>query len=125
VNNLPTEINFGWAKFEVQYLKGPIYTKNDETEQVFGDVCFDEYIVRVDISQSEACIQETLIHELVHIILEMSCLGAETYGEMDNESKTTLISRNIMLLLRLNSTPLLELFDGNKLKKHKEEQKGS
>jgi len=110
----PKKINFGWAVFKIKYLEGPIYAKEDETEQVYGDVCFDEYIVRVDTNQPDSSIEETLLHELVHVILEMSCLGEETCGEMNNETKTTLISRNIMLLLRLNGNQLLELFDGNK-----------
>jgi len=38
----PKEINFGWAVFKIKYLEGPLYAKEDETEQVYGDVCFDE-----------------------------------------------------------------------------------
>tara|TARA_R110000737_G_scaffold342841_1_gene368107 strand:+ start:1322 stop:1696 length:375 start_codon:yes stop_codon:yes gene_type:complete len=105
---MPECINFGWAEFLIIPEDGPII--NSEGEELHGEVCFDAYVIRVNIKQSVDAIQETLLHEITHVILEQSGMGAEMVSEMDNETKTLVISRNIVSLLRLNTETLLELF---------------
>ncbi len=109
-NRLPLKINFGWAVFDVQITAGPLFDSTGD--RVFGDVCFDNYLIRVDSTLETNLLQETLIHEITHVILEQSGMGVESESILTNEEKTTLISRNILSMLRLN-VDILQVLTNN------------
>lgn len=97
---LPKVIDFGYGKYEIILSEEIV---DDFNGRNLGETCFDTFTVKIDKNQPEAAILECYIHELTHILLEISGYGEFSGLHTNNEQMTLMISRHFLTLLRLNT----------------------
>lgn len=101
------DIHAGYRKYQLIIKKG----LSDNGSKCFGLVDFDKGVLYLERGMDHETARETLVHELCHIVLELSGLGGDEESGMikphNNEEITTLISRGFLMLVNLNP----ELFE--------------
>ena len=96
-----TEIHCGYRHFKLSLKRGII----EEGHKCQGLTDFDEGVITLERSNNHETVRETLLHELVHVVLEVSGLGDDEDGKpthVNNEELTTRVSRGLLLLMNLN-----------------------
>lgn len=97
-----TSINAGYRTFQLD-IKANIVVEDDEC---WGNTCFDKGVIELNKTMGHETARETLIHELTHVVLELSGLGGYNkegiVAARENEEITILVSRGFLLLMNLN-----------------------
>tara|TARA_R110000824_G_scaffold196048_1_gene379046 strand:+ start:114 stop:491 length:378 start_codon:yes stop_codon:yes gene_type:complete len=105
-------INAGYRSFRLDIKDG----LEEEGDKCFGVTDFDKGTITLERNMDSQTAQETLLHELTHIALELCGLGGEeTTGivrEHTNEDITTRVSRALLLLMNLNSDIFRVIING-------------
>ena len=102
-----THVDAGYRKFKI------IPTKNlfSGDEKCWGVTDFDRCIIYLEIDVDDDTVREVFLHELTHILFELIGLGGSLEDDKgalppnaipNNEYLTTISSRMLMLLMRLN-----------------------
>ena len=101
-----TCVDAGWRKFRIVFLE---VLEDTTGEDLYGSVNFDKGTLNLNISLlkgREETTRETLLHEITHILLDITGLGGNSDLEKDiqinNEDLTTRISRGFLLFKNLN-----------------------
>ena len=97
-----TSINAGYRRYALHIKKG---LRQDSTK-LFGLTEFDDGKISLEENMDYETAREVLLHELTHVILELTGLGGSEVDDsvlaMKNEDMTTLISRGFLMLMNLN-----------------------
>ena len=96
-----TNINAGYRTYELVVKKIII----DEGSKCWGLTDFHVGEIALIKAQTHETARETLIHELTHLALELTGLGADDDDCVKvhtNEELTTQVSRGFLLLMNLN-----------------------
>ena len=97
-----TEVDVGYKKFKLVFKRSLTYNGN----KCHGLTDWDRSEISLVLTQPDADSRETLVHELLHVVLDLVGLGGhETTGivtRRTNEELVTLISRGLVLLMNLN-----------------------
>jgi hypothetical protein len=92
------KIDFGWAKFDLIFEKEIDKPSPDET--LYGESDLDKYCIKICTDQPEEVIKETIIHEVLHVIL--NTVGLEDTIAIEEETLVLIISRGILSFVKLN-----------------------
>lgn len=96
------EIDAGYRKFALVFKRTLAY----KGDKCFGVTDWDKGEISLVTTQGKEDARETLVHELMHVVLEIVGLGGhEQTGiitRRTNEELVTLISRGLLLLMNLN-----------------------
>jgi hypothetical protein len=96
-----THVDAGWAKFELKFTHD-IPCAPDECA---GYTDLNTYTIYVDDRLSNEYFREVLLHEITHLMMEISgYTNPDENKEFNptNEELTTNLSRSLLLLIRLN-----------------------
>lgn len=91
---LPKTINFGFRIFRV------ILQEDYSGDDTYGHSDYQKGIICIDASMSEEMIKDTLLHEIIHIILTLICNDPKK--ELDNENLVVGLTSGLLLVLNLN-----------------------
>lgn len=102
------DVDLGWRRFNLSFVK----KLHDEAEKVLGITDFEEGYIRIEDHKDDSLVRETIIHEIVHCMLENAGFGGgEDSGTREvntnNEQLTILLSRQMMQFFNSNR----ELFE--------------
>lgn len=97
-----TSINAGYRTYTLHIKKG----LRQDSAKLYGLTEFDDGKISLEESMDYETARETLLHELTHVVLELTGLGGSEADDsvlaMKNEEMTTLISRGLLMLINLN-----------------------
>lgn len=97
-----TTVDAGYRKFDLKFKR----TLKVDNHKAFGSTDWDTGEICLVTNQAHVDARETLLHEIMHVVLENVGLGGhETTGivtRRTNEEMVTLISRGLLLLMNLN-----------------------
>jgi hypothetical protein len=92
----PDTLNVGHKVFTIEQ-------KSLKKDNLYGCVEFEKNTITIDPSQSDADYKSTLLHEIIHVGMEMFGLGEdEDIPQINNEYITSVTSNMIILLSALN-----------------------
>jgi len=96
IHDHPDELNVGHKKYK-------IVQKSLAKDSLYGCVEFQKNLITVDPNQSVEDYKSTLLHEIVHVGMDMFGLGDDDdMPTTGNEFLTTVTSNMIVLLASLN-----------------------
>ena len=96
IHDHPDELNVGHKKYK-------IVQKSLAKDSLYGCVEFQKNLITVDPNQSVEDYKSTLLHEIVHVGMDMFGLGDDDdMPTIGNEFLTTVTSNMIVLLVSLN-----------------------
>tara|TARA_Y100000310_G_scaffold212487_1_gene213356 strand:- start:1531 stop:1938 length:408 start_codon:yes stop_codon:yes gene_type:complete len=113
-----TYVDAGWRKFSIVFLE---VLEDTTGEDLYGSVNFDKGTLNLNVSLlkgREETTRETLLHEITHILLDITGLGGPSDSEKEkeiqvsNEDLTTRISRGFLLFKNLNPELAEIIFNG-------------
>jgi len=113
-----TYVDAGWRKFGLVFLE---VLEDTTGEDLYGSVNFDKGTLNLNVSLlrgREETTRETLLHEITHILLDITGLGGNSESDkekdiqINNEDLTTRISRGFLLFKNLNPELSEILFNG-------------
>ena len=113
-----TYVDAGWRKFSIVFLE---VLEDTTGEDLYGSVNFDKGTLNLNVSLlkgREETTRETLLHEITHILLDITGLGGPSDSEKEkeiqvsNEDLTTRISRGFLLSKNLNPELAEIIFNG-------------
>lgn len=112
LDNEIISIDAGWRVFQINLAKH-LYEGLDKCN---GVTDFDSATITLDVDVSDDLAYETLVHEIMHVLLETVGCG-DDYGEqkdliISNEKLTTLSSRGLIMFMTLNPKLFQLLLDG-------------
>ncbi len=106
VNQKRNKIDFGFAEFELEFTEELLF--DEKHHELAGCVEWESYKISISTKQTDNMIRETLLHEIIHVILYMFNKG-EGLVQMQNEDLTNSITRGLLILSRLNDNLIEEL----------------
>ena len=96
IHEHPDELNVGHKKYK-------IVQKSLAKDSLYGCVEFEKNLITVDPNQSVEDYRSTLLHEIIHVGMDMFGLGDDDdMPTIGNEFLTTVTSNMIVLLVSLN-----------------------
>jgi hypothetical protein len=96
IHDHPDELNVGHKKYK-------IVQKSLAKDSLYGCVEFEKNLITVDPNQSVEDYRSTLLHEIIHVGMDMFGLGDDDdMPTIGNEFLTTVTSNMIVLLVSLN-----------------------
>lgn len=107
---LGQSLNLGFRTFSWETVSGP----TEEGQKVWGLTDFDHCRIILDDKMTGDLAEEVIIHEACHAMLGLLGLDDLPIGkvrEITNEELTTLVSRGILMLFKLNPGLLRYLHD--------------
>lgn len=97
-----TTLDAGYRKFDLKFKRSLKVDKH----KAFGSTDWDKGEICLITSQAHVDARETLLHELLHVVLDHVGLGGDEDTDMviprTNEQMVTLLTRGLLLLMNLN-----------------------
>lgn len=97
-----TKINCGYRYYTLEVKKALVV----ENDACWGVTDFENGIIGLTPTKNYCLARETLLHELMHVALEMAGVSDEEATQklpvMTNEELTTRVSRTLLMLINLN-----------------------
>jgi hypothetical protein len=96
-----THVNAGWARFQLKFTS----EMPCSPDECAGYTNLNNYTIYVDDRLSNEYFREVLLHEMTHLMMEISGYtnpSEEKEFNPTNEELTTNLSRSLLLLIRLN-----------------------
>ena len=103
--NKITHLDAGFRSFEFLLVEN----LNKDGEKLYGLTDFDTGKIFLELLMDEETARETLLHEIMHVVLELCGLGgseddsSNVLALLNNEQLTTLVSRGLLTSINLNS----------------------
>jgi hypothetical protein len=110
-------VDMGYRTFEIC----PVSNPHEQKQKVWGAADFDFCKIVLDDNIEHDLGMETLVHEIVHCLLNLFNIDDQANGkirEISNEELTTIVSRGLMMLFKLNPNLINFINEGLKPKGH-------
>ena len=106
--NKITHLDAGFRTFEIVLVEN----LNKDGEKLYGLTDFDIGKISLELLMDEETARETLLHEIMHVVLELCGLGgneddtSNVITSINNEQLTTSLSRGLLTSITVSYTHL-------------------
>ena len=101
VKNKLLSVESGWGKFVIELHSN----LKEDNENVDGVTDFDKKTIKLEMQLSDMTARETIIHEIMHIILESVGLDEKYHNDnlsVTNEYLANTISKQLLIISNMN-----------------------